>query len=36
MGYTTTQSKLIIALGAPSIGDAWNAFVKNEKKRLKI
>lgn len=31
MGYTTTQSKLIIALGASSIGDAWNAFVQNEK-----
>lgn len=31
MGYTTTQSKLIIALGASSIGDAWNGFVQNEK-----
>jgi oxygen-independent coproporphyrinogen-3 oxidase len=32
MGYTTTQSKLIIALGASSIGDAWNAFAQNEEK----
>lgn len=31
MGYTTTQSRLILALGASSIGDAWNAFVQNEK-----
>ena len=31
MGYTTTQSKLILALGASSIGDAWQAFVQNEK-----
>lgn len=30
MGYTTTQSKLIIALGASSISDAWNAFLQNE------
>ncbi len=30
MGYTTTQSKLIIALGASSIGDAWIAFMQNE------
>jgi len=30
MGYTTTQSKLIIALGASSIGDAWTAFAQNE------
>ncbi len=31
MGYTTTQNKLIIALGASSISDAWGAFVQNEK-----
>lgn len=30
MGYTTTQSKLIIALGASSISDAWTAFAQNE------
>lgn len=32
MGYTTTQSKLIIALGASSISDAWTAFAQNEEK----
>jgi oxygen-independent coproporphyrinogen III oxidase len=31
MGYTTTQSKLIIGLGASSISDSWNAFIQNEK-----
>jgi oxygen-independent coproporphyrinogen-3 oxidase len=31
MGYTTTQNKLIIGLGASSIGDSWNAFMQNEK-----
>ncbi len=31
MGYTTTQNKLIIGLGASSISDSWNAFVQNEK-----
>ncbi|MBO9633330.1 MAG: coproporphyrinogen dehydrogenase, partial [Chitinophagaceae bacterium] len=31
MGYTTTNSKLIVALGASSIGDAWGAFAQNEK-----
>jgi oxygen-independent coproporphyrinogen-3 oxidase len=31
MGYTTTKSKLIIALGVSSISDAWNAFAQNEK-----
>lgn len=31
MGYTTTQSKLIIGLGVSSISDAWNAFAQNEK-----
>lgn len=30
MGYTTTQSKLIIALGASSISDAWIAFAQND------
>ncbi len=31
MGYTTTNDKLLIGLGASSIGDAWNAFAQNEK-----
>jgi oxygen-independent coproporphyrinogen-3 oxidase len=31
MGYTTTQSKLIIGLGASSISAAKNAFAQNEK-----
>lgn len=31
MGYTTTQSKLLIGLGASAISDSWNAFVQNEK-----
>lgn len=31
MGYTTTNNKLIVGLGASSIGDAWNAFAQNEK-----
>lgn len=31
MGYTTTSSRLIIALGASSISDAWSAFAQNEK-----
>jgi oxygen-independent coproporphyrinogen-3 oxidase len=31
MGYTTTQSKLIIGLGVSSISDAWNGFAQNEK-----
>ena len=31
MGYTTTKSKLIIALGASAISDSWNAFAQNEK-----
>jgi len=31
MGYTTTQSKLLIGLGASSISDSWTAFVQNEK-----
>lgn len=31
MGYTTTQNKLIIGLGASSISDSWGAFTQNEK-----
>ncbi|MBI1768961.1 MAG: oxygen-independent coproporphyrinogen III oxidase [Bacteroidetes bacterium] len=31
MGYTTTQNKLIIGLGASSISDSWDAFIQNEK-----
>ncbi len=31
MGYTTTDSKLIIGLGVSAISDAWNAFAQNEK-----
>lgn len=31
MGYTTTQSKLIIGLGVSSISDAWYGFAQNEK-----
>ena len=31
MGYTTTQTKLIVGLGASSISDSWNAFIQNEK-----
>jgi oxygen-independent coproporphyrinogen-3 oxidase len=31
MGYTTTQNKLIIGLGASSISDSWGAFIQNEK-----
>lgn len=31
MGYTTTQNKLIVGLGASSISDSWNAFMQNEK-----
>lgn len=31
MGYTTTQSKLIIGLGVSSISDAWTAFAQNDK-----
>jgi oxygen-independent coproporphyrinogen-3 oxidase len=31
MGYTTTQNKLIVGLGASSIGDSWNGFMQNEK-----
>jgi oxygen-independent coproporphyrinogen-3 oxidase len=31
MGYTTTQTKLIIGLGASSISDSWDGFIQNEK-----
>lgn len=31
MGYTTTQNKLIIGLGASAISDSWDAFIQNEK-----
>lgn len=32
MGYTPFSSKLMIGLGASSIGDAWTGFAQNEKK----
>lgn len=31
MGYTTTNHRLVIGLGASSISDAWSAFAQNEK-----
>lgn len=31
MGYTTTNSKLLIGLGASAISDVWSAFAQNEK-----
>lgn len=31
MGYTTSQSKMMIGLGASSIGDCWDAFGQNVK-----
>lgn len=31
MGYTTTNTKLMIGLGASSISDSWTAFAQNEK-----
>lgn len=31
MGFTTTNAKLIIGLGASSISDSWGAFAQNEK-----
>jgi oxygen-independent coproporphyrinogen-3 oxidase len=31
MGYTTTNHKLVIGLGASSISDTWTAFAQNEK-----
>tara|TARA_R110000850_G_scaffold30630_2_gene84182 strand:+ start:31273 stop:32634 length:1362 start_codon:yes stop_codon:yes gene_type:complete len=32
MGYTTTQSKIMIGLGVSAISDSWTAFAQNEKK----
>lgn len=32
MGYTAVNTRLLIGLGASSIGDAWGAFAQNEKK----
>lgn len=32
MGYTTTQSKIMLGLGASSISDSWTAFAQNDKK----
>lgn len=31
MGYTTTNHKLVIGLGASAIGDTWTAFAQNDK-----
>jgi oxygen-independent coproporphyrinogen-3 oxidase len=31
MGYTTTNTKLMIGLGASSISDSWTGFAQNEK-----
>lgn len=31
MGYTTTNHKLLLGLGASAIGDSWTAFAQNEK-----
>uniref|UniRef100_UPI00404B1CB6 oxygen-independent coproporphyrinogen III oxidase n=2 Tax=Flavobacterium sp. TaxID=239 RepID=UPI00404B1CB6 len=31
MGYTTTNTKVMIGLGVSSIGDSWNSFCQNEK-----
>lgn len=31
MGYTTTNTKVMIGLGVSSISDSWNAFAQNEK-----
>lgn len=31
MGYTTTNHKLVIGLGASSISDTWSSFAQNEK-----
>ena len=31
MGYTTTNHKLVIGLGASAISDTWDAFAQNEK-----
>lgn len=32
MGYTTTQTQLLIGLGVSAISDSWTGFVQNEKK----
>jgi len=32
MGYTTSQTQLLIGLGVSSISDTWSALVQNEKK----
>ena len=31
MGYTVTQTKVMIGLGVSSIGDSWYGFAQNEK-----
>ena len=31
MGFTTTKTRVLIGLGASSIGDVWSAFAQNEK-----
>lgn len=31
MGYTTTNTKVMIGLGVSSISDSWNAFAQNER-----
>jgi oxygen-independent coproporphyrinogen-3 oxidase len=31
MGYTTTQTRVLLGLGASSISDVWSAFSQNEK-----
>lgn len=31
MGYTTTRTRVLVGLGASSIGDVWSAFAQNEK-----
>lgn len=31
MGYTTTQTQVLLGLGASSISDVWSAFAQNEK-----
>lgn len=31
MGYTTTQSKIMIGLGVSAISDSWTAFAQNDK-----
>lgn len=31
MGYTTTQTRVLLGLGVSSIGDVWTSFAQNEK-----